>query len=407
MRNRLRSIFRKSASSSLSNPEPWLRELFSGGAISISGQTVSPTTAMRVPAVYSAVAQISEAIGNLPVFVFRRGEGGARDRAPDHPAYGLVHDDASEFVSAGALREQLVIDALLHGNGVAYVVRVDGKPIEIIRLKPDAVTIAEDDLTGEARFTVRGRDGSRVLDRRDVLHVPALSIDGVKGAAPIQTAREAIALASILEEHAVRLFANGAKPSGVLSTEKTLTPQAVENIRKIVEAQNSGVANAGKTLVVPDGLKYAAMALNSVDSQFAEMRNFQNVEIARAFKIPLVFLQDYSRATWGNSETMARLFLQYTLAPWIDRLEAAYRHALIPQDQRDEYFIEFSVDELLKADTQARAAAYASFRTSGVMTANEVRRREGLPDRPDGDTLANPATSSPDRAAQPEKEEAA
>jgi HK97 family phage portal protein len=103
---------------------------------------------------------------------------------------------------------------------------------------------------------------------------------------------------------------------------------------------------------------------------------------------------DYSRATWSNSEQMARQLVDFTLKPWLDAWESAYRRVLLSDDDRTGYNIEFVLDELLKGDTAARAAAYAQFRSAGVYTANEIRALENLPSRPDGDELGNPYTSA-------------
>ena len=51
-------------------------------------------------------------------------------------------------------------------------------------------------------------------------------------------------------------------------------------------------------------------------------------------------------------------------------------------------------DALLQGDSEARAKIYQGLRAAGVMTANEVRTRENLPARPDGDELASPFTQS-------------
>src|SRR3954471_8957839 len=119
------------AVSGVASPEQWLLEW--GGFPSVAGPAVTPLSAMGVPAVSSAVSLISGAIGALPVKIYKQSEGGGREEAPDHPAYALVHDDANDWVSAGQLRQQLIIGALLKGNGYGLVIRnSDGTPSEIL-----------------------------------------------------------------------------------------------------------------------------------------------------------------------------------------------------------------------------------------------------------------------------------
>src|SRR5690606_20683271 len=159
---------------------------------------------------------ISEAIGGLPLHIYQR-DGEARTRAPEHPAYVLLHDEANEWTPATGFREQLTRDALLHGNGYAYINRRDNRPVELIRLQPSAVSVELDRITSEPVYRLSDGTHQRPLDRREVLHIAAPSIDGVSGASPVTQCREAIAVNIAIERHVARLFANQARPSGVLS----------------------------------------------------------------------------------------------------------------------------------------------------------------------------------------------
>jgi HK97 family phage portal protein len=403
MLDRLRSIFRRK---SLSNPEPWLRELFSGGAISISGQTVSPTTAMRVPAVWCAVQAIADTVANLSVKLFRDLPEGGKEVDDQHPAHALVHDWASDWCSAESLRRQVMVDTITGGNGYVFANKVDSRPLELLRVSPHAVRVQVDDLTGEPSYVITGKNGGqRTYSYDTMIHISGPSLDGVSGIGAVQAGRETIALAAIIAEHVSRLFSAGAKPGGLLTTEKTLTPQAIENVRKIVEAQNAGVQNAGKTLVVPDGLKYAPLALNSTDAQLLELWRLQIEEIARVFRIPPNMIQDFGRATWSNWEGMGRAWLQ-SLLPWLRQWEAGYSRVLLTPEERRTHTIEFNVDSLLQADFAQRTAGYSTMIASRVYSPNEVRAKENLPPYEGGNEFLNPNTTPAAPGAEPKKESA-
>ena len=126
------------------------------------------------------------------------------------------------------------------------------------------------------------------------------------------------------------------------------------------------------------------------DAQFAELRAFQLAEIARAFRVPPVLLQDYGRATWANSAEMGRQFVNFTLAPWLAKIEGEFALKLLSDEERGHLCLEHDTDALTNADPVARAQAAQAFRSAGVMTANELRRLENLPPHADGDALTNP-----------------
>lgn len=364
-------------------------ESFFGAAGATAGPSVTPASAMSVPAVAAAVGLISGAISTMPVKVFRDDEAGNRTEAFDHPAHALVHDDATEWMSAGQLRGQLVTDALLRGNGYGLVRRdTAGLPYEILRLDPGAVTIMSDPNTGEPWFKLNGQ--SSPIHHGDMIHVPApASHDGINGTATIQRARDTISLALALERHASRIFSKGARPSGVLNAPNTPTAVGARAAATAFGMAHGG-EKSGRTAVLYGGMSWTPIEFKSVDMEFIAQRSFQNHEIAKAFNVPPTLIGELAKATLSNSEQMGRQFLQMTLLPWIKTIRDAYRRALISPADRKTYSIDFITDGLLQADSDKRAAFYASMRSSGSITANEVRRLENLPDHPDGNALGSP-----------------
>lgn len=353
-----------------------------------SNVSVTPKSAMQVPAVSSAVELIAEAVGTLPVKLFvRNAKGKEADTA--HPAFRLAHDEANDWTSAAELRTQLTHDALLHDRGgFALANRVNGRVVEFIRLDPLTVEPKSDDATGEPFYVVRqGRRAVR-YEYRDMLHIQAFG-----GSAPINRARNAIALAIDLERHAAKLFANGARPSGILSTDAK-TPPALKNIADMWNATFGDPNNTGKPAILPEGTAYQQTGLSSVDAQFEQMRRFQTEEIARAFRVPPTMLFDLTRGTWSNTEEMGHQFLTYTLRPWLDAWQWAYARVLLTSEERTERFFEFVTDDLLTVSFSQQAASFAQYRSMGVMTANEVRAARNLPPLPGGDELSNPYTTS-------------
>lgn len=376
----------------LAAPDDALLELL--GVISTAaGKPVSAETAMRVPAVSCAVRTLAETIGQLPVHVYRESADGGRERDRSHPAYALVHDDATEWTSAAQLRTQVTTDALLHGDGFAYVGRAQGRPVEIYRLKPGSVTISESETDGGPVYTVNEGRGARVLARRDVIHIPAFSIDGLRGRAPIKLARESIAVLDVMAEHASRLFGRGARPAGAIEIPVKVDDATLKRMRASWQGYE-GSGNAGRTPVFEMGAKFTPFAFNSVDAQFLEIWTFHIQEIARAFRVPPHMLFDLGRATWSNIEDLGRDFLTYSLLPWLKTWEAAYRRTLIAPEDRPSVHAEFLVDDLLRADLASRADAYAKLIAARVLNPNEARAMENRPPYEGGATFENPNTTS-------------
>jgi len=370
------------------HPDAFMFELF-GAAPSAAGISITPATAMRCTPVRAAVEAISEAIGGLPVHVYRR-EDDARERAPDHPAYRLLHDEANEWTPASLFREQLTRDALLFGNGYAFINRRDGAPVELLRLAPSSVSVELDRTTSEPLYRLTTGTGNRVLDRRDVLHIPAPSIDGVKGASPIQQCRDAIGVHLAIEQQVANLFRNQARPSGLLTFAKSLTAEANAKMKASWQAMTS----SGGTAILDSEAKYEQLTLSSTDAQTLELWQHSITEIARVFRVPPHMLFELGRATWGNAGEMGASFLRFTLDRWLKAWQGEIRLKLIAPEDRDTFYAEFLVDDLLRSDLAARATAYSTLIAARVLNPNEVRAMENRAPYAGGDEFINPNTTT-------------
>jgi len=357
-----------------------------------SGVVVSGNSAMRVPAVLQAVRLISENVGSVPCKLYRE-TGESKEAAKDHPAHKITHSCANEWTSAGQLRIDLTVDALLHGAGYAQVVRAsDDRPLEVHRLDPSKVQRnCEDD--GEPFYLVSTERGQVRLSYRDVLYIPAFA-----GVSPVKLGREPIGISLTLEKHTSNLFSDGARPSGMFWSENSVPDtdagtKTIANILKDYRAAFSG-GKQSRPLIVPNGFRYQQMALASTDAQFIENRLEQINEIARIFGVPPHMLYQLERATWSNAEQMAASFLQLCLRPWLDKWQDAYAIVLLTDEERDTLYFEFVIDDVQRADAAGRAEIFGKLVAMRAMTPNEVRAAMNLPALPGGDELANPYTTT-------------
>jgi HK97 family phage portal protein len=363
-------------------------ELITGTLPTSTGSYVTKADALAVPAVANAIQIIAEATATLDIFV-KRIEGTTEVDDDGHPLLPLLRDQVNGWTSSFEFFRQIVVDALTDdAGGMAYVVRAsDGRALEIIRYMPGILTFDLDETTGERRYRI----SNRPVPASDVIHLlPPL------GRSPLTLARDAISVAKALNNHGASLFANGARPSGILKI-PAMGKDQVEAARDAWNATHGG-AQSGKTAVLINGAEFEPLTMTSTDGQFLENRKFQILEIARAFNIPAPMIGDLERATWANSEQKGREFLSYTLEPWLRGLEGALRRALFSDEERGGYVIRFDRDDLTRADLSTRATVINSLISSQTINPNEGRDWLGLPPRAGGDAFLNPNITS---AAQP------
>jgi HK97 family phage portal protein len=201
-----------------------------------------------------------------------------------------------------------------------------------------------------------------------------------------------------MEGHAANLFRRGARPSGALKIKGRLNDVTYQRLRQSWSSAHAG-DRSGSTAVLEDGTDFVPITFSSTDAQFLELRQFQILEIARAFRVPPHMLAELGRVTYANIETLGREFLVFCVQPMLRAWESALRRALLTPDERAAGFtIEFEEDDLTQANIADRAVAYSSLIASRVINPNTARKWERLPPYPEGEQYVNPniSTGSPE-----------
>lgn len=346
-----------------------------GAAPTMAGISVTTETALRCAPVRQAVSLIAGSIASLPIRLIRRGPAGAmQELGPDYLPAAII---ARPNTWSGRTRfwRDVIADAVLTGNGYALAIRVRGEVRELHRIPPHAIAVETQYGTSEPRYRVslENRE-SRVYPARDVIHLRDLpAADQVRGAGLVHHAREAIALALTLEQHASGLFGNGARPAGVLKVAKKLDPTTLARLKASWQTAFRGGENAGGTAVLEEGTDWTPLALTSVDSQFAELRAFTVAEIARAANLSPILLGSLEKATFSNAEQAAQNLLSFTLTPWIEQLEDELERVLLPAEDAGRVTIEVDYSAFAVADLEKRTAAAAKRIETGLGSINEER----------------------------------
>lgn len=342
-----------------------------------AGVSVTMDTAESISAVYACVAAISETVGSLPLYVYKRTDKG-REKAPQHPLYRLLHDTPNDYQTALELREQLQRHVLLRGNAYAEIVRNGaGRPSALLPVHPDRVTILRS-AQGKLLYDVVDDSGrTKRLLADEVLHVKYHSDDGIIGRSPIQVARDTIGLALAERTHGAKMFEQGTKLSGVIEMPPGSTKKHSAEVRDSWASGQSGVQNHGKTAVLPQGAQFKTVSMTLEDADWIAARRLSIVECCRLFRVPPVMVADMEAANYSNVVELARFFVTNTLRRHLVAWEQAINRVLV--NDPTTYFVEHNVEGLLRGDSLTRSQFYERAITDGWMKRSEVRQLENLP----------------------------
>lgn len=348
-----------------------------------SGKSVTDRTAIQHMAVYACVRVLSEAVAQLPLNLYEYTADG-KQKAIRHPLYRLLHDQPNEEMTSFIFRETLMSHLLIYGNAFAQIIRNGrGEVYSLYPLMPDKMQVDRDEqnrlIYRYSRYDEANPNmkelGEIILPADQVLHIPGLGFDGLVGYSPIAMAKNAIGISLACEEYGASFFANGASPSGILEHPGTI--KDFEKVRKGWQAAY-GSGNAHKVAILEEGMKYQPISIPNNEAQFLETRKFQVEEIARLYRVPLHMIGDLEHATFSNIEQQSLEFVKYTLDPWLVRWEQGMQAALLSDTEKEQYFIKFNADGLLRGDYASRMQGYATARQNGWLSANDIRELEDM-----------------------------
>lgn len=368
------------------------RELLASAAAR-SGVSVNWKTALQATTALACARVIGEGLAQVPLKLHKARKSGGSDVAYDHPLHSLVHDAPNSDTTSYEWRETAGMHLVFAGNTYAYKARsTGGQVVELLPTEP-GIVLAKRGNDRRIRYELRMPDGTtKSIDTDDMLHIPGPSWDGWQGLDGVRLAREAIGLSLAAEEHNSRMFSNGARPSGVLSTDNNLNKDQLELLRDSWQESQGGLANAYKTAILFGGLKFMPTSMQNDHAQMVELRGQQVEEVCRAFRVlPIMVGHADKAATYASAEQMFLAHVVHTMGPWYARVEQRLNAGLLTaKDRIDGYFFRFNVAGLLRGSHEARANYFSKALGSGGspawMSQDEVRDYEDL--NPMGGTAA-------------------
>jgi HK97 family phage portal protein len=364
--------------------DPALVELFGLGTPNFAGVEVGEGSALGLSAMWRAVNLIAGTLGTLPMRTLRDTGDGMRQRMSsflDNPG-GQYGPTPFEW------KETAVAYALLHGD--CFMRHIFGGAGQIMALElvhPLLVSVeAAPDRPGGKLFKTYTENGEQVeYDALTMTHVPALTMDGLRGLGLIQIARNSLGTAIAGDRSAARQFSNGGMIAGMISPDEDVEPDEVDTIKSEIESKVLGWENAGGIPVVNRKIKFTPWMMTAKDAQFLESRAFSVQEVARWTGVPATLLMDPGAvSTWGTGvEIQFRGLGRFTLHGWAVRFEQRLSR-LLPNPR----FVEFDFAGL-ERPTPEQEIELLMKQTGGkpILTVNEARAIRNLPPVEGGDEL--------------------
>ena len=393
MRNPLRSLFETRA---IGSPYE-LAQLLSRGYQSTAGVEVTETTAMRIAAVATCVSLISRTVASLPIDVIEQ-SGNVRNVAAGHWLTKLLAKP-NPWQTRFEFLQTMQALLSLHRNAYAWLNWVSpggrGQVVEMVPLHPTKVQVTQATEFANPTYVLNRRDGQQIPFAADeILHLRAVSTDGVSGRSTLDDGRDLFGGAIAQQNHSAGFWGTGGNPDVILKHPKTLSDKAKKGLEDSWQATYGGGPGKKRVAVIEEAMEVTPLSWSNEAAQFLETRQMSRAEIAGYFHVPPYMIGDVEKQTsWGTGVEQQQIgFVNFTIRPDLVLWEEKLCRQLLENNPK--YAIKFRVEGLLRGDSQARAAFYKTMREIGAYSANDVRAYEDLNPREGGDAYGDLAYAS-------------
>jgi len=350
----------------------------------VAASKVSFDSAMQISAVWAAVRMISETIGSLPFNILEVGDDGKKI-AVDHDLQKILTKTPNQYQTNVEFWESMALNLVVSGNAYAIKQMSNGRLIGLLPISSSQVETTLLSGGGVAHAYTQGVNVN-VYSAESIWHVKLFG-NGVVGMSPLSYARNSIGIAQAADNRTSKIFSNGAKPSGVLTIDRTLTSEQRTQVKAAFSGLESG--DQDRLFVLEAGMNYQQVSMSPQDIELLNARRFQIEDIGRFFGVPSILLnQTFGQSSLGsNVFEILTAFYKLNLRPYLEKFEASTVRWLIDPADQDKYEARFDFDALLRADTLSRMKANKEAINSGQLTPNEGRIAEGRQGLPGGDVL--------------------
>lgn len=339
-----------------------MRRIFAGPWTTIAGgeepiPTVTPLTALRYTPVYRACTLIANDAARIDLEISERGA----DSLMANP---------SRYMSSFEFRRAMTMQALLFGNAFAAINRsVGGELLELIMLDYGSVSL--DLSTGSPVYRTSAYG---MLSPDQVFHLRAPGLTGLWGDSPVGLCKTSIQVLAAQEQMALRAYTNAGNPKIAIISNAKLTEEQQQKVENYYAKRHGGSDNAGRPLVLGDGVKVERISSTIDDTGLESARKYSIGDVSRIYGVPSSYLSEDVGASYGTMEWLSRMYVDSGLCGWLEMWRSEVLHKLCAPGAT----MSFDTDELVRPGVAETMAALRTAVEAGFLTRNEAREELDL-----------------------------
>lgn len=291
------------------------------------------------------------------------------------------------------LFKELVINLDSTGAGYLLVIKDNsGFPIQLICLSSLDITVEQgQNMFPSAYIYKKGTPQQKeypidpLTGQCDVLCIKYSNPLACQlGLSPVQPSYQAINIFNNGLKFNANLLKNGARPSGILSTDDTLTDEQYESIKESLQSAWKGTKNAGSAPILEGGLEWQELGTSPKDLDFLQGMDAAAMYIASVYGVPFPLVVP-TASTFNNVRDARLALFENTIIPLTEDILEPLGSWLIPMFKKGDkkakpndytnLSLKHNPDKVaaLEPRRTEKADSTTKLVTSGIITPNEAR----------------------------------
>lgn len=335
--------------------------------------------AMQIPSLKAGIGFIADLVSSLEIKLHKVNDGKVETVSDDY-RLKLLNDETGDTLNSYQMKQSLVRDFIISGNGYVYLNKDRNRIISIHYVEPSRVSVTPnvDPIFKDGKLIVNGV----LYDNYDFIIFAKNTVNGLSGKGLLDESSDILELTYNTLAFANSNIKAGGIKRGVVKSSKKLDEESMDYLKSSWAELYDNSNNKNKVVILNDSLDFKELSQTSIELQILENRRTNNEDILNLIKMPLSVLNGTATEQQYNN------FIKSTIIPILSQLESAFNSALLLETEKaDGYFFEFDTRSLLKGNTLERFNTYKTAIDSGLMSVNECRFQESLDPIPNMDIL--------------------
>ena len=410
------------------NPNVFTQILYvTTGSTNTAGRPVDMSLLTRNSTIMSCVAVKARALSQLPIKIVCKSDDGsyvdavqsslvgARDKAKAKQVSNLL-SQPNNFQSSYEFWYQWLMWYELSGEAFTLWWRKDQKsstetPLEMYLLDSTLIAVT---ITPTRYPTYRlstpsyGFSRDQPLDAHQIMHVKEMNWQGSAGFNKGILAAELVSLDQDIDLYANFVMQNGAKPSGMFTTEQVIADSKYKEIAarlkeawsNMVGSKSSDPSKPGQGMLLDQGMKYTPLSMLTLqDTDAAKLKEQTMKRLCTLFGVPhqMIGIGD---GKFNNTQTLLDEFYKSTMYPTLVNVQQKLKQHLFVGYPN--LAVEFDTSDFLKGAPLDQMNYVVAGVGAGILTPNEARQYLNKAQKEGGDELGAPKDTAPIPGSSPQ-----